>query len=39
MGTFFLGIIFLGEPSNVARYACVGLIVAGIVGMKIVSSS
>jgi quaternary ammonium compound-resistance protein SugE len=39
VGTFFLGIHFLGEPSNAARYACVGLIVAGIVGLKLVSSS
>jgi quaternary ammonium compound-resistance protein SugE len=39
VGTFALGIIFLGEPSHVARYICIGLIVAGIVGLKFVSKS
>lgn len=37
VGTFFLGIMFLGESANAARFACVGLIVAGIVGLKLVS--
>jgi quaternary ammonium compound-resistance protein SugE len=39
VGTFFLGIAFLGESSEVARFVCVGLIVAGIVGLKIVSAT
>jgi len=37
VGTFFLGIAFLGESAAAMRFACVGLIVAGIVGLKLVS--
>jgi quaternary ammonium compound-resistance protein SugE len=36
VGTFLLGILVLGEPAQVARFACVGLIIAGIVGLKLV---
>ena len=39
VGTFVLGIIFLGESAQAARFVCVGLIVAGIVGLKLVSRS
>ena len=39
VGTFVLGIMFLGESTQVARFVCVGLIVAGIVGLKLVSES
>jgi quaternary ammonium compound-resistance protein SugE len=39
VGTFLLGIIFLGETASAARFLCVGLIVAGIVGLKLVSKS
>ena len=39
VGTFTLGIIFLGEAAEVARFLCVGLIVAGIVGLKLVSKT
>jgi len=39
VGTFVLGIIFLGESAEVARFVCVGLIVAGIVGLKLVSKT
>ena len=39
VGTFLLGIIFLGESAQAARFVCVGLIVAGIVGLKFVSES
>ena len=35
VGTFFLGIWLLGDPANVWRYASVGLIVVGIVGLKL----
>ena len=38
-GTFVLGIIFLGESAQAARFVCVGLILAGIVGLKLVSKS
>jgi quaternary ammonium compound-resistance protein SugE len=35
VGTVVLGILLLGEAASVARLACVGLIVAGIVGLKL----
>lgn len=35
IGTVTLGIILFGEPATVARLACVGLILAGIVGLKL----
>jgi quaternary ammonium compound-resistance protein SugE len=38
LGTAVLGIALLGEEANVARLACIGLIVAGIVGLKLASS-
>lgn len=34
VGTAILGIALLGEPATLARIACIGLIVAGIVGLK-----
>lgn len=37
IGTAVLGIILFGEPATALRLACVGLIVAGIVGLKLVS--
>jgi quaternary ammonium compound-resistance protein SugE len=37
VGTAILGIALLGEPATAARIACIGLIVAGIVGLKLVS--
>jgi quaternary ammonium compound-resistance protein SugE len=37
IGTAILGIILLGEPAAVLRLLCIGLIVAGIVGLKLVS--
>ncbi len=39
VGTFLLGILFLGESAHVARFLCVGLIVAGIIGLKLVTKS
>ena len=38
VGVFFLGIWFLGEAANLARYIFVGLIVVGIIGLKFASS-
>ena len=35
VGTVILGIVLFGEPATVARLACIGLILAGIVGLKI----
>ncbi|CAM3773074.1 quaternary ammonium compound efflux SMR transporter SugE [Roseateles saccharophilus] len=37
VGTVLLGIVLLGEPATVARLASAGLIVAGIVGLKLSS--
>ncbi len=37
VGTVLLGIVLFGEPASAARLACIGLIVAGIVGLKAVS--
>ena len=38
VGTALLGIVLFGESASLARLACIGLIVAGIVGLKVVSS-
>ncbi len=37
VGTVLLGILFLGESAQPARLACIGLIVAGIVGLKLLT--
>ena len=37
LGTAVLGIILLGEGVSAARLACIGLIAAGIAGLKLVS--
>ncbi|POR51267.1 quaternary ammonium compound efflux SMR transporter SugE [Bosea psychrotolerans] len=37
IGTAVLGIVLLGEPAGALRLVCIGLIVAGIVGLKLVS--
>jgi quaternary ammonium compound-resistance protein SugE len=34
-GTVILGIVLLDEPANAARLLSVGLIIAGIVGLKL----
>ena len=34
-GAMILGMALLGEPRTVARIACVGLIVAGVIGLKL----
>lgn len=36
VGTVICGIIFLGDPATAMRLACLGLIVLGILGLKIV---
>lgn len=38
VGTLILGIVLFKEPATVARLVCVGLIVAGILGLKLFSS-
>ncbi len=37
VGTVLLGIILLGESADFPRLACIGLIIAGIIGLKIVT--
>jgi len=37
VGTALLGIYLFGEPATPARLACIGLIVSGIVGLKLVT--
>ena len=37
VGTAILGIVLFAEPTTAARLACIGLIVAGILGLKMVS--
>jgi len=36
-GTAILGIILFAEPATAARLGCIALIVAGIVGLKVVT--
>jgi quaternary ammonium compound-resistance protein SugE len=36
-GTALLGMVLLGESATVARLACIVLIVAGVLGLKLVS--
>jgi len=37
VGTAILGIVLFQEPAHAARLACIGLIVAGIIGLKLAS--
>jgi quaternary ammonium compound-resistance protein SugE len=37
IGTALLGIMLFGESASALRLGCIGLIVAGIVGLKLVS--
>jgi quaternary ammonium compound-resistance protein SugE len=37
VGTATLGIVLFGDPATAARLSCIGLIVAGIIGLKIVT--
>lgn len=34
-GTVLCGLLFLGEPATAFRLACVGLILVGVIGLKI----
>ena len=38
VGTVILGIVLFSEPANAPRLVCVGLIVAGILGLKLTSA-
>jgi quaternary ammonium compound-resistance protein SugE len=37
IGTVIFGILLLGEPADPRRLACIGLILAGIIGLRLVS--
>lgn len=37
VGTALMGMLLFGESREVARLVCIGLIVAGIVGLKVVT--
>ncbi|WP_341896205.1 quaternary ammonium compound efflux SMR transporter SugE [Ferrovibrio terrae] len=37
IGTVVLGIVLFGESAALLRLACIGLIVAGIIGLKLVT--
>ncbi|AMJ39644.1 DMT family transporter [Anaerotignum propionicum] len=37
VGTVFLGILLFKEPIDIVRLICIGFIVVGIIGLKIVS--
>ncbi|WP_414583173.1 DMT family transporter [Scytonema sp. PCC 10023] len=37
IGTVFLGIILFQEPIEVRRLTCIGLIVIGVIGLRLVS--
>ena len=39
VGTAILGMVFFGEPRDVARILCILLIVAGIVGLKFTTAA
>ncbi len=39
VGMVILGIVLFDEPASAARLACVGLIVAGIFGLKLTSAA
>ncbi|QAT44012.1 quaternary ammonium compound efflux SMR transporter SugE [Aminipila luticellarii] len=38
VGTVILGILFFKEPADLMRLICIGFIVTGIIGLKLVSS-
>jgi quaternary ammonium compound-resistance protein SugE len=37
VGTVAFGIMLFSEPADILRLACIGLIVAGIVGLKLIT--
>src|SRR5262245_56279999 len=38
VGTVLVGVFWFGDPATAGRLACVGLILAGLVGLKLLSS-
>jgi quaternary ammonium compound-resistance protein SugE len=39
VGTAILGILLFNEPRDAARLACIGLIISGIVGLRLTSAT
>ena len=39
VGTAILGILLFDEPRDVARLVCIGLIISGIVGLRLTSAT
>lgn len=37
VGTVIIGIIFFGESTSISKFCCLGLIISGILGIKIIS--
>ena len=37
VGTVIVGILIFREPADLARMICVGLIIAGVIGLRVVS--
>jgi quaternary ammonium compound-resistance protein SugE len=37
IGTAALGVYFFNEPATLLRFGCIGLILSGIIGLKITS--
>jgi quaternary ammonium compound-resistance protein SugE len=37
IGTALLGVYLFNEPATATRLACIGLVLAGIVGLKVVT--
>ncbi len=37
IGTAVLGVVLFGEPAEMKRFFCIGLILAGVVGLRLVS--
>lgn len=38
VGAVLVGILFLSEPPTLARLACIGLIISGVVGLRMLES-
>lgn len=39
VGTMLLGIVLFAEPATAARLVCAGMIVVGIVGLKLLAKA
>ncbi|MDZ7958085.1 MAG: quaternary ammonium compound efflux SMR transporter SugE [Aulosira sp. DedQUE10] len=37
VGTAVLGVVLFGEPADMRRFFCIGLIIAGLLGLRLVS--